>query len=293
MAVSAGQIRPRGANPALLRVLGGALLADGAFLLAFGPGYVRLWQVGKPTNPWRRAMDWLAARPAWQLRLGGAAEAGLGLVVLAQAPLEVRSLYRLAAPVYDPLSFLWRDWLFPDAHAALDRALTTYLPPGGRVLDLGCGTGANLERLRALGLPFGSYTGVDFSEDMLARARRKFGHVTSASFQQRDLLTDALPEGSFYLIVSTYVFEHLPDPGAVVQKAWERLHPGGHMLLLFETETGSWTNRLLRPLFHFGSARFVPEEVYRRFPGRVAVDRFAGGVLALVVLEKPEPSRSP
>lgn len=282
-------------NKKLLRWLGVFLLLDGVSTLAFGRTYVRLWQTDAAPDFYRRPMAWLAARSNWLLRIAGAAETGVGLAVLRQAPVGVPALYRAVASLYDTAVPFWRDWLYPDAYRDLDQALITHLPPEGHVLDLGCGTGANLERLLALGLPFAAYTGVDLSPDMLAQARARFDHVANADFQQLDLLADPLPEGPFDLIVSTWAFEHLPDPEAVVTKAWTRLRPGGHVVLLTEVEAdapaGARWARLLGWMGRFFSARLLHEDEYRRFPGLVSVDRFSGPLpLALLVLHKPEPS---
>lgn len=274
----------------LLRVLGLLLLVDGTLGLVLGRAYAYRWVVGHATSPYYRAVSWVAGRADWLVRLFGVAEAVLGLAVLARAPVGVRELYGVVARFYDPVSFVWRNWLYPDLHRAFDRALATYLPQGGRVLDLGCGTGANLERLLALGLPFGSYTGVDLSEDMLTRAREKFAQVTNVQFQQLDLLADPLPEGPFDLVVSTWVFSHLPEPERVVEKAWGRLRHGGQMVLLFLTETGTWLDALIKPIARIFSARPLPEDVYRRFPGLVSRDRFGSRITALVVLQKPDVS---
>lgn len=276
----------------MLRWLGGLLLLDGLLLLVTGRAYVRLWGLGGATSPYRRAIDWLAGRPDWLLRLAGVAEAALGVATAARAPMDVRSLYRTFASVYDRASFVWRVWLYPDAQAVFDRALAENLLPGGQVLDLGCGTAANLERLLALSLPFGAYTGVDQSEAMLAQARMKFGHMPQVRFQQLDLLTDPLPEGPFDLVVSSYVFEHLPDPGRVVEKARERLRPGGHMVLLFEVASHTWRDRLLEPTWRGFSARLLRDDEYRRFPGLVSLQRLAGPLAAVAVVTLRKSART-
>jgi len=234
----------------------------------------------------RGLADWFAALPSWALRLAGVAEIGFALALLRRVPIQVRELYRAIADIYDPANFLWKRWLYVDAHAALDRALAEYLPPNGRVLDLGCGTGANLERLLSLGLPFGSYVGVDQSEEMLARARERFAGVDRASFQRLDLVTDPLPEGPFDLAVSTWVFSHLPDPLAMVEKTMGVLSEEDHVVLLFLAESASWQGRLIRSLGGILSSRPVPEEIYLAFPGHFLPQRFSGGSAVLMVLKK-------
>ena len=76
--------------------------------------------------------------------------------------------------------------------------------PGLAVLDLGTGTGALAVRLS--GTPDLNLWGVDFSEEMLARARTR---LPSAHFVQGDLLASCLPADlarRYDRIVSGYVF---------------------------------------------------------------------------------------
>jgi len=79
---------------------------------------------------------------------------------------------------------------------------------GLTVLDLGCGTGRHTQWLASRG---GIVTGVDFSEEMLAKARRK-GKTEAARFVMHDL-HESLPfkPGEFDLVVSGLVLEHLRD----------------------------------------------------------------------------------
>lgn len=69
----------------------GHRFVDGVLLVAFGRAYVRRWQIGGANNPYRRAMDWLAERPPWLLRVAGVAEAGLGLALFRKAQQERKS----------------------------------------------------------------------------------------------------------------------------------------------------------------------------------------------------------
>ncbi len=276
-------------NKRLTRILGGMLLLNGIFLLFSGGAHLYQWQRGAQRSSQRSALAWLAGRSGWLVRSAGAAEVGAGLAALIADPVEVRPLYRVFSRIYDAVAFLWRDWLYPDAQQALEQAFAKYLPTGGHVLDLGCGTGLNLERMLALGLPLGSYAGVDLSEDMLGQARARFGTETRAHFHRLNLLTDPLPEGPFDLIISTWVFEHLPDPQPVVEKAWERLRPDGYMVLFFETTGDSWGSRAVGYLWRWFSARLVPEAEARRFPGFQSMTQFQAALapVVLVILHKP------
>lgn len=278
-------------NKKLIRWIGAYFLLDGLLTLFFGQRYVRLFHFGRRSNPYRRMIERLLDLPTWQLRGAGAAEAGLGLAVMGRAPLDVPTFYRWVAPGYAAIDPGWRAWFYPQAHEAFDRALSSGLSQDGDVLDLGCGVGANLARLKAMQLPFGSYTGLDLTADMLRRARERYGDLPKVKFQQLDLMNDALPEGAYDPIISTWAFEHLPDPARVAEKAWERLKPGGRMVLLFEDQATSTLSRVIGRIYPFFSAHLVEENEYRRFPGRVVLeDHFSGplGDLALLVLEKPQ-----
>ena len=87
---------------------------------------------------------------------------------------------------------------------------------GFSVLDLGCGTGRHALRLAAAGA---NVTAVDFSEAMLAEARRKPG-ADAIHFLAHDL-TAKLPfdAGRFDLVVSGLVLEHLPHLGVFFDEA--------------------------------------------------------------------------
>ncbi len=156
---------------------------------------------------------------------------------------------------------------------------------------MGCGVGANVSRLIALEIPYSSYTGVDLTPEMLHYAINRYNHLPNVSFQQLNLISDPLPEGPYDLIISTWVLEHLPHPAQVVEKAWEHLQPGGHMVLLFEAQADSLLSRIINQIYPLFSAKLVAKSEYRNFPGEIILEKhFSGplGDLALLVLEKPE-----
>lgn len=97
------------------------------------------------------------------------------------------------------------------AAAQLDAAawLIEWLPPGARVLDLGCGTGRpTAVQLDQAGL---CLVGVDQSEDLIRQARRRAPH---AEFHCRDL-RDLSGLGEFEAVVSFFSLMLLPKPDAV------------------------------------------------------------------------------
>ena len=241
-----------------MRLLGLSLVVDGLRRLA-------------PIRTSRRGAG--SGRLGPRSSLGGL-EVGLGLAILERTPIPPATLYRYVAFVYDPLTPIWRDWLYRDATAALDGALRASCPPASHVLDLGCGTAAVLERLRAVGASFASYTGVDQSPAMLERARSKFGSTPGVRFERLDLPHDQLPTGPFDLIASAWALEHLPEPGRIVALANERLRPAGRLVLLFEADGDSLRERILPRIWRFFGARPVPEREYSAWPGRLSLQRF-------------------
>jgi malonyl-CoA O-methyltransferase len=99
---------------------------------------------------------------------------------------------------------------------------------GLAALDLGCGTGRHALWLAAAGA---RVTAVDFSEGMLAEARRKPG-ASQVSFLVHDLHR-ALPfeAASFERVVSGLVLEHLHDLHLVFGEARRVLRPGGRAVV--------------------------------------------------------------
>ncbi|TAK35983.1 MAG: class I SAM-dependent methyltransferase [Chloroflexota bacterium] len=269
----------------ILRLLGIFMILDGVLSLLFGKTYLRPWRrLGGPISVY---ISFLLRWPDWLIRVAGAGEAVVGARTFAATRVQVSEIYGVFAPLYDPFLALWNATLARGVDAAVDQAVSEYLPPGGRVLDLGCGTGANLARLQRLGIPFSQYVGVDLTPRMLAVAQSKLGHLPNVTFLQRDLLRDPLPDGEFDLVISTWVFSHLGRKAdEVVEKARGRLKPGGHMVLLISSRTDSWLDSLLKSIEKAILAEPVPQELYLSFPGRVALQRLAGGLATLVVLRK-------
>ena len=99
---------------------------------------------------------------------------------------------------------------------------------GLEVLDLGCGTGRHSLWLASAGA---TVTGVDFSEGMMEEARGKPG-AEAIRFLAHDL-QQPLPfaAGSFDVVVSGLVLEHLAALDAFFAEARRVLRPGGRAVV--------------------------------------------------------------
>jgi 2-polyprenyl-6-hydroxyphenyl methylase/3-demethylubiquinone-9 3-methyltransferase len=97
--------------------------------------------------------------------------------------------------------------------------------PGGRVLDIGCGTGFLLERLAERGF---TGVGVDLSPESVEIARARLAEIGAADRLSAEVGSAYdPPDGPFDLVTVTDVLEHLEDPRACLTAARERLAPGG------------------------------------------------------------------
>ena len=102
-----------------------------------------------------------------------------------------------------------------------------------RVLDLGTGDGRLLD-LVLTAHPGATGVGLDFNEEMLARATERFAGDERATIARHDL-DDPLPgDDTFDLIVSSFAIHHVPDERkrSLYQECFDRLRSGGTFLNL-------------------------------------------------------------
>lgn len=125
--------------------------------------------------------------------------------------------------------------LDPEVRAAWRSLLLGLLPPApARVADLGCGT-ATLTLL--LAEERYAVDGIDFSPEMLARARAKTAGGPRVTITQGDAFSPPLPAGAFDVVLSRHVLWALPDPAVALSRWGRLLHPGGRLVLV----EGDWS----------------------------------------------------
>lgn len=151
-----------------------------------------------------------------------------------------RTVYRAWAPVYD----LVFGRFARSGRVAAARALA--LHPGERVLLVGVGTGEDLPLLPA-GV---EALGVDLSEPMLARARRRLPTLAArVELRQGDAAALDVATGSFDAAILNLVLSVVPDPVAAVAEVMRAVRPGGRIVVFdkFAPEAGpvTWRRRAL------------------------------------------------
>jgi SAM-dependent methyltransferase len=108
--------------------------------------------------------------------------------------------------------------------------LASFVPPGGRILDLGCATGTNLRELGARGY---SCVGVDQSASFIEYARRAGGNNVEYVRERVETLDR---DDRFDLVYSMFMtLNYLPRAQLrpALEKMREMLLPGGHLVLEF------------------------------------------------------------
>ena len=115
----------------------------------------------------------------------------------------------------------------------------TRYPPGARVLEAGCGVGAQTVTL-ASNSPGARFTCVDVSAESLdaARSRARAASLENVTFQQADIFALPFPDESFDHVFVCFVLEHLSSPGEALTSLVSRLRPGG-TLTVIEGDHGS------------------------------------------------------
>lgn len=135
----------------------------------------------------------------------------------------VQSSYARWAPIYDKT--------FGAVTNAGRRCAVGYINGlSGSVLEVGVGTGLSLAHYK----PHLEVTGIDFSAQMLAKAKGKVAreglhHVQALlEMDARDL---QFPDNSFDTVAAMHVLSVVPDPDRVMSEIARVLKPGGRVVI--------------------------------------------------------------
>lgn len=128
--------------------------------------------------------------------------------------------------------------LFDKGNAPHNRLVLEHLnpAPSDHILEIGSGTGALLSALDRV-VEDGTLTGIDFSNEMVAIARKRLakgigkGKITliEGNFDAVDI-----PEESFHKVCSVNTIYFWEQPEKIFAKIFRVLKPGGALLLGFE-----------------------------------------------------------
>jgi phosphatidylethanolamine/phosphatidyl-N-methylethanolamine N-methyltransferase len=153
----------------------------------------------------------------------------------------VEKVYRRWAPVYD----LVFGAVFDQARRA---AISASERVGGRILEVGVGTGISLPLYSGNSRIYG----IDLSEEMLRKARQR---VTRRRLRnvERLVVMDAerldFPDASFDVVVAQYVVNTVPHPEAALDEFARVLKPGGEMVLINRVGADAGPRRVFEHLF--------------------------------------------
>ncbi|WP_313916042.1 methyltransferase domain-containing protein [Tahibacter sp.] len=137
---------------------------------------------------------------------------------------QVRRTYGRYAPIYDQLFGA----VYAHGRRRMAAALRSVAPR--RVLEVGVGTGLTLDCYPSTS----EVVGIDLSDAMLARARRRANALNLANVALHVMDGEAMPfdDASFDCVTIPYVLSATPEPARLVRELRRICRPGGHIVIL-------------------------------------------------------------
>ena len=111
-------------------------------------------------------------------------------------------------------------------------------PPGSRLLEPGCGTGAQTVTLAANN-PASSLTAVEISAESINKAKSRTAHLSNVTFRHGDIYSLPFEDESFDHVFVCFVLEHLEKPTAALAELKRVLVKGGSITVV-EGDHGSF-----------------------------------------------------
>jgi SAM-dependent methyltransferase len=139
--------------------------------------------------------------------------------------------------VYDRMAELdERHWWYRARRDVLAKLIArkVALPSAARILEVGCGTGHNLQMLER----FGSVDGIEIDPEARAHAEKRLGReVGTAPLPE----LPGIPRSSYDLVAALDVVEHIEDDKAAVAALASCIKPGGKLLITVPAHQWMWS----------------------------------------------------
>jgi phosphatidylethanolamine/phosphatidyl-N-methylethanolamine N-methyltransferase len=204
---------------------------------------------------------------------------------------SVREAYRRWAPVYDSTFGFIANRGRREAVAMINQRR------GGRVLEVGVGTGLSLPHFA----PYMKISGVDISPEMLDKARervQKHDLRNVEALREMDAAHLDFSDNSFDVVVAMYVMTVVPNPERVMQELERVCAPGGEVMIVnhFSQDNGTrgWVERKMAPYAdHLGWHPVFPLDRVMGHPRLALIERkplWPAGLFTLVRFRKLKPA---
>lgn len=140
---------------------------------------------------------------------------------------------------------LYRDKPYARYHHVVSGLAVELTPPGGGVLDLGCGLGHILDLIRRAN-PGLQLTGADPDPVCLEAVANRVPGVKTLQISEREVEPDKLGR-DYDTCVMSHSLEHTLSPAESIRRVLQVLRPGGHLVLAVPNP--------VRPQVFFGNIR--------------------------------------
>lgn len=140
----------------------------------------------------------------------------------------VERAYARWAPIYD---FVFGKVFAPGRSEAIIAAEKVCGPRGGRILEVGVGTGISLPDYE----PVNKITGVDISAPMLRKAQERvdeLGLTNIEALSVMDAENMAFADAAFDVVVAQFVITTVPHPDETLDEFARLTRPGGEIILV-------------------------------------------------------------
>lgn len=152
-------------------------------------------------------------------------------------------IYKIASPIYDRF---FNSGIFLNARKQIFQAIP--FNNKQKILFVGVGTGADLELINYSDLDI---TAIDYSPDMLGKARKKFEN-SATTFLEMDAQNMDFDNESFDYVVASLILTVVPDANKCFQEMMRVLKQDGKVIIFDkfvpENQKLSLPKMLLRPI---------------------------------------------